>query len=294
MSFEDEVRQRKEELQAAAQAEAEEKRRRNEMEKALRENGFRDNNPPVLQKLSPELQALIDEAKPSMVYINPKIIQELPDGTIRCRRAKPGELPDAYSLDLCPGRWGGSKGSWFFHGEIWLFDNNTIAFVLHSICADIEAHYSDVDRNWDSSREYEKLPKHRDYPAVNYPAVQDIRRELISQIAIDSEKKPEPVQPVQESPQPEPPAKSEGCYIATSVYGSYDCPEVRVLRRYRDVVLRANPLGRLFVKAYYAVSPFLVKRFGKTVWFQTLWMRLLDAKIAVLRAEGISDAAYHD
>ena len=27
---------------------------------------------------------------------------------------------------------------------------------------------------------------------------------------------------------------SGGCYVATAVYGSYDCPEVWVLRRYRD------------------------------------------------------------
>ncbi len=30
---------------------------------------------------------------------------------------------------------------------------------------------------------------------------------------------------------------NSGCYIATAVYGSYDCPEVWVLRRYRDYKL---------------------------------------------------------
>ena len=28
--------------------------------------------------------------------------------------------------------------------------------------------------------------------------------------------------------------KNNGCYVATCVYGSYDCPEVWVLRRFRD------------------------------------------------------------
>ncbi len=31
--------------------------------------------------------------------------------------------------------------------------------------------------------------------------------------------------------------KKNGCYIATCVYGSYDCPEVWTLRRFRDDVL---------------------------------------------------------
>ena len=41
---------------------------------------------------------------------------------------------------------------------------------------------------------------------------------------------------------------SDGCYIATAVYGSYDCPEVWTLRRFRDEVLRESVLGRLFIR----------------------------------------------
>ena len=36
----------------------------------------------------------------------------------------------------------------------------------------------------------------------------------------------------------------EGCYIATCVYGAYDCPEVRTLRRFRDRYLRRAAPGR--------------------------------------------------
>ena len=50
----------------------------------------------------------------------------------------------------------------------------------------------------------------------------------------------------------------EGCYIATMAYGSYNHPKVLVLRQYRDMVLLRTTLGQLFVKAYYAVSPFMV------------------------------------
>ena len=41
--------------------------------------------------------------------------------------------------------------------------------------------------------------------------------------------------------------KKSGCYVATCVYGSYDCPEVWVLRRYRDYVLEESILGRAFI-----------------------------------------------
>ena len=57
--------------------------------------------------------------------------------------------------------------------------------------------------------------------------------------------------------------KKKGCYIATCVYGSYDCPEVWALRRFRDETLENNRAGRLFISLYYAISPTLVKLFGK-------------------------------
>lgn len=39
-----------------------------------------------------------------------------------------------------------------------------------------------------------------------------------------------------------------GCYIATAVYGSYDCPHVWILRRYRDSVLSKNMVRKNFYK----------------------------------------------
>lgn len=53
--------------------------------------------------------------------------------------------------------------------------------------------------------------------------------------------------------------KSEGCYIATMVYGDYDNPQVVVLRRFRDNRLLTNLPGKVFVKLYYWISPKLVK-----------------------------------
>ncbi|HTZ11149.1 MAG TPA: sialidase family protein, partial [Candidatus Margulisiibacteriota bacterium] len=46
-----------------------------------------------------------------------------------------------------------------------------------------------------------------------------------------------------------------GCFIATAAYGSYDEPNVMILRQFRDSKLMTNKLGREFVKFYYRHSP---------------------------------------
>ena len=92
---------------------------------------------------------------------------------------------------------------------------------------------------------------------------------------------------------PEQPQKTGGCYVATCVYGSYDCPQVWTLRRYRDDTLRETWYGRAFIKVYYAVSPTLVKWFGDTKWFKKMWKGKLDRMVARLQAEGVSDTPYY-
>ena len=89
-------------------------------------------------------------------------------------------------------------------------------------------------------------------------------------------------------------SKSQGCYIATSVYGSYDCPEVWTLRRYRDFSLAKTWYGRLFIYMYYAISPTLVKYFGKKKWFQKRWRNKLDRKIIKLQKKGFESTPYED
>lgn len=89
-------------------------------------------------------------------------------------------------------------------------------------------------------------------------------------------------------------SKSGGCYVATCVYGSYDCPEVWTLRRYRDDVLATTWSGKSFIKLYYAVSPMLVEWFGDTRWFQTICKSKLDKMIERLQANGVQDTHYED
>lgn len=85
-----------------------------------------------------------------------------------------------------------------------------------------------------------------------------------------------------------------GCYIATCVYGSYNCPEVYRLRRYRDYYLKKRKLGRLFIKMYYATSPSLVKHFGNKKLFRKIFKSYLDKKLIKLENRGYSDTPYND
>ncbi len=88
-------------------------------------------------------------------------------------------------------------------------------------------------------------------------------------------------------------AKS-GCYVATCVYGSYDCPQVWTLRRYRDNSLAKTWYGRAFIHTYYAISPTLVKWFGETKWFKKMWKGTLDRMVANLQSEGVESTPYED
>ena len=88
--------------------------------------------------------------------------------------------------------------------------------------------------------------------------------------------------------------KYVGCYVATCVYGSYDCPQVWTLRRYRDDTLAATWYGRCFIRIYYAASPTLVKWFGKTKWFQRFWRKQLDKMVGRLQKKGVESTPYQD
>ena len=85
-----------------------------------------------------------------------------------------------------------------------------------------------------------------------------------------------------------------GCYVATCVYGSYDCPQVWTLRRYRDDTLGATWYGRAFIRTYYAVSPTIVKWFGNTNWFKKMWKGKLDRMVAKLQENGVENTPYED
>ena len=88
--------------------------------------------------------------------------------------------------------------------------------------------------------------------------------------------------------------KKSGCYIATCVYGSYDCPSVWVLRRYRDQVLESTCLGRFFISLYYAISPVVVRFFGDSRIFRSIVKQPLDKMVNSLKEQGFDNTPYQD
>lgn len=96
------------------------------------------------------------------------------------------------------------------------------------------------------------------------------------------------IEPTKSSTQP------KGCYIATCVYGSYDCPQVWTLRRYRDNKLSQTARGRLFIKVYYGISPKIVRLFGKMQLFKRFIRKQLDIFVENLNQKGFEDTPYLD
>ena len=88
--------------------------------------------------------------------------------------------------------------------------------------------------------------------------------------------------------------KQGGCYVATCIYGSYDCPQVWTLRRYRDYTLAKSRFGRTFIQIYYFLSPTLVKWFGETKWFKKIITPLLNKVVTNLNKKGIENTVYND
>lgn len=88
--------------------------------------------------------------------------------------------------------------------------------------------------------------------------------------------------------------EKSGCYVATAVYGSYDCPEVWTLRRYRDFTLDKTWYGRLFIRVYYATSPTFVKFFGNRHSFKAIGKNILDKMVSKLNSNGYKNTPYKD
>lgn len=86
--------------------------------------------------------------------------------------------------------------------------------------------------------------------------------------------------------------QSSGCYIATAVYGSYDCPEVWVLRRFRDRTLAKYVTGRAFIRTYYATAPIALRVLGRHSG--RLFRRPISTLVRALKARGYSEEPYAD
>ncbi|CAN5152039.1 hypothetical protein BH09BAC5_BH09BAC5_27900 [soil metagenome] len=75
---------------------------------------------------------------------------------------------------------------------------------------------------------------------------------------------------------------NSGCYVATMVYGSYDAPEVLVLRRFRDEKLNHSKAGRAFVRWYYRWSPPFVEKYHHLNWLHKIIKPILNQLVRFL------------
>ena len=73
------------------------------------------------------------------------------------------------------------------------------------------------------------------------------------------------------------------CFIATAVYGDYDHPQVRVLRRFRDEVLLKSAAGRRFVRWYYRVGPGWGEWVHQKRLMRTIIKKCLDLGINIFK-----------
>ena len=68
---------------------------------------------------------------------------------------------------------------------------------------------------------------------------------------------------------------ASGCFIATACFDSYEHPQVKTLRRFRDEVLEPRDLGRVCIACYYWISPPIARQVAKSSRVKSLLRRLL-------------------
>ena len=102
-----------------------------------------------------------------------------------------------------------------------------------------------------------------------------------------------PLQPASELSKKDASAGSSGgCYVATAVYGSYDAPQVRSLRRFRDEELATSAIGRAFVRLYYKVSPPMAEYLAGATRLNRLIRRALDVVVRRIENRGYTPGPY--
>lgn len=273
MSFEDEILKKKQKMQADLIAEQQRQEAAKRLADAFQAAKM-TNQYPVLRMPSPNLQAVIQEAMPSMVFDKPKIVRTMPDGKTYARCTQQNERADTYSFDVQVAEERIDKSTYSYC--IWFFNNGAVCFTRGGYNTD------NIGVTADGVRE--KVIEAIADARIKNPSVAKTASSKISTLGQGSASTKN-----QQTQQ-----KGGACYIATAVYGSYDCPEVWTLRRFRDKVLLSTWHGKLFVKAYYLFSPMLVRRFGRCSWFVNYWRRRLDQLTERLKSKGMSDQPYED
>jgi hypothetical protein len=79
----------------------------------------------------------------------------------------------------------------------------------------------------------------------------------------------------------------KSCFIATAAFGSSMAPEVESFRQFRNHFLLSNPVGKAFVRFYYAHSPYYANliaesEVAKAVVRAALWPLLIFARVTLV------------
>lgn len=272
MSIEDEIKQAREKMQKE-QAEAKQKEiEAQRLKTALERAGMSQTSPRLIMP-SVSLISIINETMPNMRFDAPKVVRKMPDGITRARIAERTsqrfDHSDENSFDALLYSQGSGKDAISYH--LWVFRNGAVAIVRNTNC---NATLDDVQ-------------------AVGV-GINEIRAKIIEALAQQSIKYPKRKSTSTPNTSTQVTNKKQGCYIATAVYGNYDCPPVWTLRRYRDLILAKSWYGRIFINIYYKTSPLLVKYFGKSRWFISIWKIYLDKKVDLLNQSGVSNNIYYD
>jgi hypothetical protein len=83
------------------------------------------------------------------------------------------------------------------------------------------------------------------------------------------------------------PNQQSGCFVATAVYGNYQCAEVRMFRQYRDEVLSRSLIGRAMIRLYYNVGPHLAALISTHPIRKKVCRHVLDRVLSHMRRIGI-------
>lgn len=88
--------------------------------------------------------------------------------------------------------------------------------------------------------------------------------------------------------------KEYNCYMATYVFDSYNCPELWVLRRFRDKKLYSEKSIFPYIDLYYQISPKILKLFERSTTFQSFVKSFLFRLVQYLKSRGYEDTPYSD
>lgn len=258
MGIDDEIRATQNRLQSEMR-EAERKKRLEEQMIMWRRSTSMNESCPFPLQPDTQLQSLMNELMYKAKFNSGKISSVAPNGIKYVRKPNKDERPNEYTFDVIVSSIGSGKDLKEY--SLWFFRDGSVCYVYNNTNSD-RTNFHDYN-----------LIRQRMLEAIALQGM-DSKGNIIGRNTGSGGK--------------------SGCYIATAVYGSYDCPEVWTLRRFRDYKLLTNPLGRGFVRFYYATSPKLVKWFGKSKWFSHLWLSVLNRMVNELNKKGYSNSKYDD